>query len=150
MAEQSDDSFKNMNMKDKIATVIGITLLMVLVIGFIFGIYLFGFAGIFKLLGVHYQSNWSLAIFVASFYILGLLVDLIFDAFAKLTVEKVKGNVNAFFIQLLFGFASNWLVLFTVDAFMESVTLILETKFIIALLLAVLEPIFDNKKEKIR
>jgi hypothetical protein len=103
--------------------------------------------GVFKLLGIHYQSNLALVIFVASFFMLGILADLFFDALAKLAVERVRGIVKAFFIQLLIGFASNWLVLLTVDTFMESITFSLKTKLIVALLLAVLEPIFDNKKK---
>jgi hypothetical protein len=147
MADQNNDSFKSMNFKEKTVIITGITILIILVIGFVFGIYFFGFVGVFKLLGIHYRSNLALVIFVASFFMLGILVDLFFDALAKLAVERVTGTVIAFFIQMLIGFASNWLVLFTVDTFMESITLSLKTKLIVALLLAVLEPIFDNKKK---
>jgi hypothetical protein len=147
MADQNNDSFKSMSIKEKTVAIIGITFLIILVIGFVFGIYFFGFVGVFKLLGIHYQSYFALVIFVASFFMLGILVDLFFDAVSKLAVERVSGTVIAFFIQMLNGFTSNWLVLFTVDTFMESITLSLKTKLIVALLLAVLEPIFDNKKK---
>lgn len=146
MVEHNNGSFKNKNLKEKTTTIIGFTLFIVLVIGFVLGIFFFGFAGVFTLLGVHYESIWSLLIFVVSFFILGIIVDLFFDAMAKLTVENITENVNAFLIQLLFGFASNWLVLFIVDALMESITLSLKTKLIVALLLGVLEPVFDNQK----
>jgi hypothetical protein len=146
MADPNNDSFKNMTLKEKSITIIGITFLIILVIGFVFGIYSFGIVGVFKLLGINYHSNLALVIFVASFFLLGILVDLFFDALAKLAVERVTGTVIAFFIQMLIGFASNWLVLFTVDTFMESITLSLKTKLIVALLLALLEPLFDNKK----
>lgn len=56
MSKSNDDSFQNMNLKEKTATVIGITFFIVLVAGFVLGIYFFGFAGAFELLGVQYQS----------------------------------------------------------------------------------------------
>ncbi|MEI3604976.1 YrvL family regulatory protein [Pseudogracilibacillus sp. SE30717A] len=147
MDEENNDSFKDMNLKEKTVTVIGISLLLVIVIGFIFSIFFFGFAGIFQLLGVHYDSIWSLVIFVVSFFILGFIVDLIVDAMAKITVKNVTGSVNVFLIQMLFGFASNWFVLFVVDEFINGITLSFGTKLIIALLLGLIDPIFDNKKE---
>ncbi len=148
MAEQKEDSFQKMNRKEKAGTIIGVTILIVLVGGFIFGAFFLGFAGIFELLGVQYDSIWSLVLFVISFFVLGILVDLFFDAVATLMVEHVHGNVLSFLIQFLFGFISNLLVLLIVDAFMDSITLSLETIYIVALLLGVLDPVFDNKKKK--
>ncbi|MEW9676320.1 regulatory YrvL family protein [Lentibacillus sp. L22] len=144
----NDDSFENMNVKEKAATIIGLTLFIILVIAFVLGIFFFGFAGVFELLGIHYQSIWSLFIFVVSFFILGFVVDLFFDAIRKLSVQNTSGNMKAFFIQVLVAFVANWIVIVTVDAFMKSITLSLGTKTIVALLLAILEPIFDNKKEQ--
>jgi hypothetical protein len=147
MAEHEDDSFKNMNFKEKTVFMIGISLLIIMVLGFVFGLYFFGFVGVFNLIGVEYQSIWSLVMFVVCFYILGLLFDLFFDAMAKIAVQNISGTVRAFRIKMFFGFVSNWLVLFVVDTIMESITLSLKTKLIVALLLGVLELIFDNKKE---
>lgn len=57
--------------------------------------------------------------------------------------------MQRYLIQLVVETASNWLVLFTVDEFMNSITLSLQTELIIALLLAVVEIVFDDdKKEK--
>lgn len=146
LSEHDDDSLPTMNLNGKTATIIGISLLSVFVIGFVIGIFLLGFAGLFKLLGVQYQSVWSLVIFVVSFFILGVIFDVFFDAMAKLSMENISGNANIFLVQMLFGFASNLLVLSIVDALMKSITLSLETKLIIAFLLSLLEPIFANKK----
>ncbi len=145
--EQNDDSFKKMNPKEKIITVISITLLMIFLIGFILGILFFGFAGIFALLGVSYQSIWSLVIFVISFFVLGFFIDIFFDALTKLAIKDLSSKGTIFFIQFIFGFASNWLVLFTVDAFMDSIKFSPKAMLIITLILALLEPVFDNKKK---
>lgn len=62
MPEQKDDSFKNMSFKDKALTVIGLTLLIGLVLGFVFGTYYFGFVGVFELLGgfvTNHRNIWN-------------------------------------------------------------------------------------------
>ncbi|GAB4073712.1 hypothetical protein GCM10028778_12150 [Barrientosiimonas marina] len=147
MSDEQDHSFRDMTLKDKIVTVIGATLFMSLVLGFVLAMFFFGFAGAFELLGVQYQSIWSLLLFVASFFILGTVVDLPFEAMAELSVKNMTGRGFAFFVQLLFSFASNWLVIVAVDAFIDSITLSGGTKLILSLLLAVLDPVFDNKQK---
>lgn len=146
MTNRDEDSFKNLNRKEKVATVLGITILLAGVIGLIIGVLFFGFAGIFEVLGVRYDSVWDIVIFVISYFIIGFIVDIFLEAMAKLTVAYVSGKMNSFLIQWLFGFASNWLVLFIVDAMMASITLTLVTKIILALFLGLLDPVFDNKK----
>lgn len=146
MTEHNDDSFKNMNAKEKTVTVIGVSLLIMLITSFVLGIFFFGFAGLFALLGVHYQSIWSLITFVIIFFILGSIVDIFFDVIAKWTVINISRNVTSFLLQVLIGFTSNWIILVIVDAFMEGIFLSLWAKLIIALFLGVLEPVFDDKK----
>lgn len=146
MTESNDDSFKNMNSKEKTAAIIGITLLMILVISFCLGIFLFGFAGLFTLLGVHYQSIWALLAFVIIFFILGSIVDIFFDIIAKWTVINITGKAKSFLVQTLIGFTSNWIILMAVDTILESIAFSPQTKLIIALFLGLLEPIFDDKK----
>ena len=46
-----DDSIKQMNKKEKIATIIGILLLLILVGGFVLGVFFLGFAGMFREIG---------------------------------------------------------------------------------------------------
>ena len=144
---EKNDSFRKMNLKEKTVTVAGITLLIILVAGFVLGIYFFGMAGILKLLGVQYQSIWSLVIFVASYFFLGLFVELFSNAIVKLSTQNITGQLWKSMIRICFEFSANWLVLVTVDEFMESITLSLETEIIIALLIAVVEMAFDDDKE---
>src|SRR5699024_2117400 len=80
-----DDSFKQMNKKEKIATIIGILLLLILVGGFVLGIFFLGFAGMFRVLGVQYDSNWALILFVVLFFVIGFFFDFIFRVLANLT-----------------------------------------------------------------
>lgn len=123
------------------------TLLVIFILGIIAAIYFFGITGIFVLLGVQYQSIWSLIIFVISVFVLGLVVDLFMGALAKLIVEKLSEKITPLVIEFLFGFATNWVVIMTVDAFMNSLTLSLGTKLILSLVLTFAELLFQDKKE---
>lgn len=145
---EKKDSFREMNVKDKTVTVAGIILLIILVVGFVFGLYFFGMAGIFKLLGVQYESIWSLVVFVVSYFILGIIVELFSETIFKLSVRNITGKIWVFFIRISFELTSNWLVLFTVDEFMESITLSWKTEIIIALVVALIEIAFDHDKDK--
>ncbi|MEC0347185.1 MULTISPECIES: YrvL family regulatory protein [Peribacillus] len=147
MPENNNDSFRDMNIKEKMATVTGLALLIILVVGFVLGLYFFGLAGVFELLGVQYESIWSLIVFVVSFFILGIIVELFSKAIFKLSVQNITGKIKVFFIRISFEGTSNWLVLFAVDEFMKSITLSLKTEIIIALLLAIIEIVFDDDKE---
>jgi len=132
-------------MKEKIKNIIGMALFIVFIMGIILGIYFLGMAGIFEILGVQYQSIWSLIIFVIGIFILGLPVDLILGAMANLSVEKVSGKITAFVIQFLFGFVTNWIVIFIVDAFMSSINLSPGAQLIVPLILTFFELIFSDK-----
>jgi hypothetical protein len=134
--------------KSKVGTTLGVLSILSVVVGFILVLYFFGMAAIFELLGVQYNSNWSLVVFVVSFFILGVIVELFTEAIFKLSVRNITGKMKVLFIRISFESTSNWLVLFTVDEFMRSITLSLKMEVIIALLLAVLEMAFGDDEDK--
>lgn len=144
MPEHKNDSFRNMNIKEKMATILGIALLIILAVGFVFGLFFFGLAGIFELLDVRYESIWSLVVFVINFIILGIIVELFSKVIFKLSVRNITGKRKVILIRAIIEGTSNWLVLFMVDELMTSITLSLKTEIIIALLLTVIEIVFDG------
>ncbi|KKE80279.1 regulatory YrvL family protein [Oceanobacillus caeni] len=144
MPEHKNDSFRNMNIKEKMATILGIALLIILAVGFVFGLFFFGLAGIFELLDVRYESIWSLVVFVINFIILGIIVELFSKVIFKLSVRNITGKRKVILIRAIIEGTSNWLVLFTVDELMTSIALSLKTEIIIALLLTVIEIVFDG------
>lgn len=148
MSEHNDDSFREKNMKQKIGTVVGVTLLIAVVLGFIIGIYLFGMAGIFKLLGIDYTSVWSLIIFVVSFFIIASIVELFSKPISELITENITGKFTALLVQFSIQSLSNGLCLFIVDVFIGSITLTLKTGFIVAILLTLLEMAFEDKENR--
>lgn len=137
-----------MNIKEKITTAIVVSVLIIFVIGFVLGVYFFGMVGVFKLLGVQYESTWSLVIFVISFVLLSLIVELFSNVLFKLSVQTMTEKIKIFLIRLSYGIISNWLVLFIVDEFMNSITLSLKTEIIIAIFLGIIEIAFDDEKDR--
>lgn len=148
MPEDNDDSFRDMNMKQKVGTIVGVTLFIVLILGFIIGIYLFGMVGIFELLGVQYTSFWSLIIFVVSFFILASMIELFSKPIFELLTEKITEKFKTLFIQFIIQGLTNWLCLFIVDVFMGGITLSSKTGIIVAMLLTLFEMTFEDKENK--
>lgn len=136
------------NLKQKIGTVVGVTLFIAVILGFIIGIYLFGIAGIFKLLGIQYTSAWSLIIFVISFFILAFIVELFSKPISELITEKITGEFETLLIKFTIQSLSNWLSLSIVDVFMGGITLTLKTGLIVAILLTSLEMVFEDKENE--
>lgn len=148
MPDQKDHSFRRMNKKEKVTTILGIVLLVLFVIAFIFGMYFFGMAGVFKILGVQYESVWSLVLFVVGILLIGIVIELFTKVFFYLSVRKITEKYLRVIIRLLFEGGSNWLVLFTVDEIMRSVEIPIQTEMIIALFLAVFEILFDDDEKR--
>ena len=143
-----DDSIKQMNKKEKIATIIGILLLLILVGGFVLGIFFLGFAGMFRVLGVQYDSNWALILFVVLFFVIGFFFDFIFRVLTNLTKRYMSDQRISFSITFLFNLIKNGLVLFLLDDLMRSITLSFTTKLILAFLLSMVDSILDEREMK--
>src|SRR5699024_6813806 len=97
---------------------------------------------------IQYESIWSLIIFAVGFFILGFVVDLFFGSMGNATAEKLTGNVNKIVVKSLLGFVTNWVTLVAVDALMNSVNLTLESYLIIAILVTLLESVFNDKEKR--
>lgn len=145
---EQNNSFRDMKLKDKIIVIVSVALLIIMTIGILFSFYFFGIAGVFQLLDVHYESIWSLALFVVCFFIIGSIVDLFFHALFKLTVVNMTGAIKLFIIQITYETISNFIVLFTLDELMKSIKLSLEVELLIALLIAFIESVFTEVKKK--
>lgn len=144
-SEEEDIPFREMNRKEKLATIVAITVLIVMAIGILFGIYFFGMAGIFNILGVQYDSFLSLAIFVISVFLIGIAADFLSLVFYIIFTKRVTDQTKLFLFSVGFETVKNWLVLFTVDEFMKSISIAAHTEWIIALILALIEIAFNDE-----
>lgn len=146
MSEHQEESFRHKNLKQKIGTVVGVTLFLVVILGFIIGIYLLGLAGIFELLGIEYASVWSLLLFVVAFFICASIIELFTKPISELLTEKVTNKLEVLFVESSIQGLTNWLCLFVVDMFMESITLSLTAGIIVAIIMTVIEMVIVGKE----
>src|SRR5699024_11739681 len=83
-------------------------------------IFFLGFAGMFRVLGVQYDSNWALILFVVLFFVIGFFFDFIFRVLTNLTKRYMSDQRISFSITFLFNLIKNGLVLFLLDDLMRS------------------------------
>lgn len=149
MKENKDnDSFRDLKFFEKIVVTVSLTLLVVLSIAFVIGIFYFGMAGLFQLFGVQYTSAYSLLGFVLVFFFVGFIVDLFSIAFIKLTSQYISNKYTLFITRMAIDSTFTLLTLHVVDEFMNSITISLLTEIVAAILLFFIDVAFDNKKEK--
>jgi len=67
-----------------------------LTIDFVLGIYFLVIAGVFELLGVQYESIWSMVVFVVSFFLLSIIIELFTKAIYELSVRNITGKIGIF------------------------------------------------------
>lgn len=135
-----------MKWKEKIITIVLVVLFVAFVLFLVGGLFLFGFAGLFYLIGIEYDSITSLIIFVAVFFIIGLIVDVFFETFAKIVNSMMEEKIVQAIIRLSFGVLGNGLVLMIVDFIITGITLSAKAIIILAICLALIDELFTVKK----
>lgn len=139
-----------MKWKEKIITIILVLLFVTVILLLVGGLFFFGFAGLFYLIGIEYDSITSLIIFVALFFLIGLLVDVFFEAIAKLVNQMMEEKSVQIMIRLSFGILGNGLVLMIIDFFISGITLSAKAIIILAICLAIIDELFTDKKAETR
>ncbi|MGE7186235.1 YrvL family regulatory protein [Peribacillus sp. NPDC006672] len=147
--DNDNDSFRDMNLFNKIFVVTALTFLVILYISFVLGSFFLGIAGFFSLFGVQYESLYSLLIFVLFFFFLGFIFDLFSIAFINLSSLYVLGKYKLFITRMVIDCTFTWLSLHTVDEFMNSIAIPVTTEISAVLLFFFIEIAFDDK-EKIK
>ncbi|MBY0097784.1 YrvL family regulatory protein [Mesobacillus maritimus] len=142
-----NSSFRDMNFKDKVLAVTTILFLIVFSISFVLGIAYFGFAGIFSLLGVNYNSFYSLLIFVASYYLVGIITDIFSKAIVRVSSQFISGKWNLLFARMMIDCTVTWLLIFTIDEIMHSITIPFPIEILLAVLLFIIGVALEDKKD---
>ncbi|MED4851555.1 YrvL family regulatory protein [Caldifermentibacillus hisashii] len=145
---KENDSFSDLKPFEKILVIVSLILLVVLALSFIIGIIFFGFAGLFHIFGVHYESIQSLIHFVVVYFIVALILDflsiLLFGLLSTYITNKFKLFVTRMILDCLFS----WIALHTVDDVMESIAIPLMTEIVVVIVFFIIEEAFENKKDK--
>ncbi|MFC4388440.1 YrvL family regulatory protein [Gracilibacillus marinus] len=136
------------NKKQKIVTIIVITALILIGFGLLWGIYFFGLVGLFNLLGIHYDSFYSLALFVINIFLVGIFIELFFKMVYLFSLPFIRTKHFQFLFRLSIESIANWFTFYIVDSYMQSIFLSLQMEWSLALLLALLEIMFDEDQKK--
>lgn len=138
-------------MKQKLNTIIGVSLLFVLIFIITAAIYIFGLAGIFKLLGIEYHSIWSFILFVVIFFSLASIIELFTDALIKIITANFEKNFAIFLLKFSMQTIVNVFCLLIVDLFMDSIAFTMSSALLVALIVSLLEVALlnDDYKEKV-
>ncbi|GGE57194.1 hypothetical protein GCM10011391_40100 [Pullulanibacillus camelliae] len=123
-------------------------LLGILVITWVLGLFFFGFAGFFRLVGVDYTSSYVLIGFVIFFLLIGSLLDVCALAFIGLFAHYVRGKYSLFIIRMAIDCSFTWLALHEVDEWLNQITIPWPAELLAALFLFMVDVALDEKKVK--
>jgi len=141
--EEEDEKFRDLNLLTKIIVVTGI----LFVVTILFGGFLLGFNGLFVLFGVQYDSFWSLVLYVLSVFVIGSVVDLFAKVIITITTQQMTARYQKFITRMVIDTGFTWLMLYSIDEYMTTITVPLLTEIVAALLLFFLNYFFDDEKK---
>src|SRR5699024_10490175 len=96
MKGNSGEKFRDLHLLGKILVISALALLIIIALSILFGVFLFGFNGLFVLFDVQYQSLWSLAIYVGSFLLFGSIADLFSRVVIAITTVRMMERYKIF------------------------------------------------------
>ena len=146
--ESNDKPFKKETIGSKVLIVVTIAILLLTSVGAVFAVYYFGILGVFNLLGVEYDSLFSLLLFVIFYFLLGLLGDIVQKAFiiliSSLSINHYATKLVEFSIYLLV----NWSIISFLNFLMQSIHVEMLTQVIAAAIIALIEFTLENYDKK--
>jgi len=144
---EEDEKFRDLNLSTKIVVIIALSLIILVAVTMLFGGFLLGFNGLFVLFGVQYDSFWSLVLYVLSVFVIGSVVDLFAKAMITITTQQMIARYQKFISRMAIDTGFTWLVLYSIDEYMTTITVPLLTEMVAALLLFFLDYFFDDEKK---
>lgn len=141
--EEENEKFSDLNLSTKIIVVTGI----LFVVTILFGGFLLGFNGLFVLFGVQYESFWSLLLYVLSVFVIGSIVDFFARGIIMLTTQQMTGRYKIFFTRMVIDTSFTWVMLYSIDEYMTTITVPLLTEIVAAFLLFLLDYFFEDEQE---
>jgi len=143
----SDDKpFKQESLRTRIFIITVVAVMLIATIGIITAGYFFGIIGLFRLLGVHYDSFGALFWFITGYLLLGAVGELVTNVM-RIFMRKAKKwsgiQINAGF--LILTFLVNLIIISILDNIMHSIEIEAVTRVIVSIALALIDYIMDAK-----
>jgi len=135
-----------MNNKNS-GNMIGIIVVIVLAassLAALIGLSIFGFAGLFRVFGVQYDSNMSLILLVVLYFVIGLVCDFIAIVLAKMASAVFKENISVF-VKYVLNCSFSWLALYGADELVSGISVPFYTEWVAVAILFVLELAIEDK-----
>lgn len=142
--KEQNEQFKDLNLSSKIIVIVSIILIVAIALAVIFGGYFFGMKGLFSILGITYDSNQTLVLFLLVCFAAGMIIDPLTKIASMILAKSFSLKKTALFAFILY-FVSNFITICFADYFMQSISIPDILLFVISALMALIELAFDYK-----
>lgn len=137
-------SFKEESIKSKILIVVVVSLLIIFALGFVIGLYYFGILGVFHLIGIQYNSFFSLFLFVIFYFLLGIFGEIILKIFTMLVSTIPLPPIVFGILSTLFAFLVTWAIISFLNFCMTSIDFRAETEILVAAIITIIESAIEQ------
>ncbi len=143
----SDDKpFKQESIRTKIFIITVVAVMLIAAIGVITAAYFFGIIGLFRLLGVHYDSFGALFWFITGYLLFGTVGELttnVMRIFMRKAKKWTDMQIDAGF--LLLSFLVNLIIISFLDNIMHSIEIEAVTRVVVSIIFALIDYAMDAK-----
>ncbi|MCY9341726.1 regulatory YrvL family protein [Bacillus inaquosorum] len=142
--KEQNEQFKELKLSSKLIVIVSIILIVAIALAMIFGGYFFGMKGLFSILGITYDSNQTLVLFILVCFAAGLIIDPLTMIVSMILAKSLSLKKTALFAFILY-FISNFITICFADYFMQSIYIPDVLLFVISALMAFIELAFDDQ-----
>ncbi|MBD3109928.1 hypothetical protein IEO70_16435 [Bacillus sp. AGMB 02131] len=132
--------------KQKLISIILVTLFAGIACATIFGAFFFGIAGFLSLFNVQYTSLFALIKFVLCFFIIGFIMEPISRLMTLIISSKLSSKEKLPVIRMMFNCLFSWLSIYLADALVSGIDIPLMTEFLAVAVLYLAEIAFADKE----
>lgn len=141
--EQNEHS-KDFSLRSKLIEIVSIAFIVAIALVVILGGYFFGLKGLFSILGLTYDSNQTLVLFILVCFAVGLIIDPLTKVVSMILARSLSLKKTALFAFILY-FVSNFITICFADYFMQSIYIPDVFLVVISALMAFIELAFDDR-----
>ncbi|NMH74731.1 hypothetical protein HF078_16745 [Bacillus sp. RO2] len=138
----------NLSGSDKLILAISMTLLFAFALLIVGGAFLFGFAGLFQLFSVQYETKSSLISYIVLLIPLTLIFEIATMTFLIRVLPRIRRKWIIPISQIGITFLFLWIPLYLTDEWIKGITVPLYTELVAASLLLVLDSLVEKSIPK--
>lgn len=136
-----------MKLLEKIIAITAIVLLILISVAVIFGAMFLGLSGFFSLIGVSYESNGSLLLFVLYCFLIGIFFEIIENIVLSLLKSSNIKTKKQWIWELIVRISLTWLLIHIVNEMVHTVTLSTFAEILTTLLMVSVDTVFVQKEK---